>query len=212
MLKIARWIVAAAAVGALVYATVPMIPSSSADAEGSDLTCPAGAKKANLDFTVSDMNGQKVALSSFKGKVIVLDFWATWCPPCKAEIPGFVELQQAYGEKGLQIVGVSVDDTPDKLKPFAAEFKMNYPVLVGLDRDDLQDAYGPMWGIPTTFVISRDGRILPQEFRPGRQGEVRNGYQGAAVVRSGSCSKGSPTLVWPADADWCSAPASKEAP
>jgi len=89
----------------------------------------------------------------------VLDFWATWCPPCKAEIPGFVELQQAYGEKGLQIVGVSVDDTPDKLKPFAAEFKMNYPVLVGLDRDDLQDAYGPMWGIPTTFVISRDGRI-----------------------------------------------------
>jgi peroxiredoxin len=145
MLKIARWIVAAAAVGALVYATVPMIP--------------AGAKKANLDFTVSDMNGQKIALSSFKGKVIVLDFWATWCPPCKAEIPGFVELQQAYGEKGLQIVGVSVDDTPDKLKPFAAEFKMNYPVLVGLDRDDLQDAYGPMWGIPTTFVISRDGRI-----------------------------------------------------
>jgi thiol-disulfide isomerase/thioredoxin len=105
------------------------------------------------------MNGQKVALSSFRGKVIVLDFWATWCPPCKAEIPGFVELQQAYGEKGLQIVGVSVDDTPDQLKPFAAEFKMNYPVLVGVDRDDLQDAYGPMWGIPTTFVISRDGRI-----------------------------------------------------
>ena len=159
MLKIARWVVAAAAVGALVYAMVPMFPSSSADAEGSDLTCPAGAKKANLDFTVADMNGQKVSLASFKGKVIVLDFWATWCPPCKAEIPGFVELQQAYGEKGLQVVGVSVDDTPDKLKPFAEEFKMNYPVLVGLDRDDLQDAYGPMWGIPTTFVISRDGRI-----------------------------------------------------
>jgi peroxiredoxin len=159
MLKIARWIVAAAAVGALVYATVPMIPTSSADAEGPALACPAGAKKANLDFTVSDMNGEKVALSSFKGKVIVLDFWATWCPPCKAEIPGFVELQQAYGEKGLQIVGVSVDDTADKLKPFAAEFKMNYPVLVGVDRDDLQDAYGPMWGIPTTFVIARDGRI-----------------------------------------------------
>ena len=106
MLKIARWIVAAAAVGALVYATVPMIPSSSADAEGPGLTCPAGAKKANLDFTVSDMNGQKIALSSFKGKVIVLDFWATWCPPCKAEIPGFVELQQAYGEKACRSGGV----------------------------------------------------------------------------------------------------------
>ena len=69
------------------------------------------------------------------------------------------QLQQTYGNQGLQIVGVSVDDPVEKLGPFASEFKMNYPVLVGLDREDLQDAYGPMWGIPTTFVISRDGRI-----------------------------------------------------
>ena len=159
MLKIARWLVAAAAVGALVYATVPMMPTSSADAEGSDLTCPAGAKKANLDFTVSDMNGQKVALSSFKGKVIVLDFWATWCPPCKAEIPGFVELQQAYGEKGLQVVGVSVDDTPDKLAPYVKDMKMNYIVLQGLGHDDVQDAYGPIMGIPVSVLISREGKV-----------------------------------------------------
>ena len=111
------------------------------------------------DFSLKTLDGRTLTSADLRGKVTVINFWATWCPPCKAEIPGFVELQQAYGEKGLQIVGVSVDDTPDKLKPFAAEFKMNYPVLVGLDRDDLQDAYGPMWGIPTTFVISRDGRI-----------------------------------------------------
>lgn len=166
MANAVRWLVAAAAVAALVYAMVPALPGPSAlldtdtaaASEASDI-CPANAKTANLDFTVEDMNGRKVQLSDFKGKVIVLDFWATWCPPCKAEIPGFVELQEAYGADGLQIVGVSVDDPPDKLKPFASEFKMNYPVLVGLGRDDLQDAYGPMWGIPTTFLIDRDGRI-----------------------------------------------------
>jgi peroxiredoxin len=159
MVNFVRWIVAAAAVTGLVYATVPSLSQPTADAEGTE--CPAGAKKANLDFVVNDMDGQKVNLASFKGKVIVLDFWATWCPPCKAEIPGFVELQQAYGDKGLQFVGVSVDadDTPALLKAFATEHKMNYPVLVGGDRDDVQDAYGPMWSIPTTFVIARDGRI-----------------------------------------------------
>jgi cytochrome c biogenesis protein CcmG/thiol:disulfide interchange protein DsbE len=155
-----RWVVAAAAVAALVYALIPSLPSPAAVvADGATATCPANAKKANLDFTVKDMNGNSVNLSAFKGKVILLDFWATWCPPCKAEIPGFVELQEAYRDQGLQVLGVSVDDPPDKLKPFASEFKMNYPVLVGLERDDLQDAYGPMWGIPTTYVIARDGRI-----------------------------------------------------
>ena len=162
MSRVVRWVIAAAAVMVLVYTLVPSLPAPSemvgAESAESDV-CPADAKKANLDFTVNDMNGKTVALSSFKGKVIVLDFWATWCPPCKAEIPGFVELQEAYGEKGLQVVGVSVDDPADKLPPFATEFRMNYPVLVGLGRDDLQDAYGPMWGIPTTFLINRDGKI-----------------------------------------------------
>ena len=163
MSRLVRWIIAAAAVTALVYALVPGLPAPSewngTAAAASNGACAANAKKANLDFTVTDMNGKSVSLSSFKGKVIVLDFWATWCPPCKAEIPGFVELQEAYGSQGLQVLGVSVDDTADKLHPFAAEFKMNYPVLVGLGRDDLQDAYGPMWGIPTTFLINRDGKI-----------------------------------------------------
>ena len=163
MPRLARWVIAAAAIAALVYTLVPNLPAPaefvSAAPASSSAVCGADAKPANLDFTVKDMNGKSVALSSFKGKVIVLDFWATWCPPCKAEIPGFVQLQNEYGAKGLQIVGVSVDDTVEKLSPFAAEFKMNYPVLVGLDREDLQDAYGPMWGIPTTYLISRDGKI-----------------------------------------------------
>ena len=164
-----RWLLAVAAVIALVYATVPGMPSllspwteaTDAEAAGSNgpAACPASAKPANLSFTVNDMNGKPVRLSSYKGKVVLLDFWATWCGPCKAEIPNFVSLQQQYGSQGLVVLGVSVDDTVDKLKPFAKELRMNYPVLVGLGRDDVQDAFGPLWGIPTTFLIGRDGRI-----------------------------------------------------
>lgn len=164
MSRAVRWIIAVAAVVALVYSLVPSLPgpaeiASGAESSAASDVCPADARTANLDFTVKDLNGNNVSLASFKGKVIVLDFWATWCAPCKAEIPGFVELQDAYGSQGLQMIGVSVDDKVETLRPFASEFKMNYPVLVGLGRDDLQDAYGPLWGIPTTFVINREGKI-----------------------------------------------------
>lgn len=121
--------------------------------------CPADAKKANLNFTLKDINDKDVALSSLKGKVILLDFWATWCEPCKMEIPWFAEFQTKYGSRGFQAVGVSVDDTVEKLKPYVAKYKMNYPVLLGLNHDDIQNAYGPLWGIPVTAVISRDGKI-----------------------------------------------------
>ena len=72
--------------------------------------CAANGKPAKLNFTFKDVDGRKVSLSAFKGKVIILDFWATWCVPCKAEIPGFIELQKKYGDRGLQIVGLSVDE------------------------------------------------------------------------------------------------------
>ena len=101
----------------------------------------------------------EVKLASLKGKVVLLDFWATWCGPCKIEIPWFIEFQKKYGAAGLQVVGVSIDDTQAKLKPYVAQMKMNYPVLQGLDHDDVQDAYGPMFGVPVTVVISRDGKI-----------------------------------------------------
>jgi len=121
--------------------------------------CPANAKTANLNFTLKDMNGKDVKLSSLKGKVVLLDFWATWCEPCKLEIPWFAEFQSKYGARGFQAVGVSVDDTVEKLKPYVAKFKMNYPVLLGLNHDDIQNAYGPLWGIPVTALISRDGKL-----------------------------------------------------
>jgi thiol-disulfide isomerase/thioredoxin len=154
-----RWIVAA--VGALALALLTLDTSElwfdSALASGG--ACPANAKPANLNFTLKDVQGKNVRLSDYKGKVILLDFWATWCGPCKVEIPWFVEFQNKYGPQGFQVVGVSVDDTVEMLRPYVKDLKMNYPVLLGLHHDDIQDAYGPLWGIPVTTVISRDARI-----------------------------------------------------
>ena len=156
-----RWAIAMAAALALAVLTLNVdLPWDSRPASASaKLACPADAKPANLNFTLKDMDNKPVRLSDFKGKVILLDFWATWCGPCKIEIPWFVEFQKRYGQNGLQVVGVSVDDTLEKLIPYVREMKMNYPVLQGRHHDDLQDAFGPMWGIPVTVLISRDGKV-----------------------------------------------------
>ena len=134
-------------------------PSDAATVAPDRGACMADAKPANLNFTMKDLDGKDVSLSSFKGKVILLNLWATWCGPCKAEIPAFVELQEKYRDKGLVVIGYDLDDPVDKARAFAAEYKINYPVLLGEGKEDLQEAYGPIWGIPSTFVISRDGKV-----------------------------------------------------
>ena len=123
-----------------------------------DLT-PSGKRKVAPAFELKDSEGRAVQLADYKGKVVLLNFWATWCGPCKVEIPHFVEFQEKYGSKGLQIVGISVDDTVDKLTPYVKDMSMNYPVLQGLGHDDVQDAYGPILGIPVSVMISRDGKV-----------------------------------------------------
>ena len=130
--------------------------------EAAEDVCETTGKAADLNFTVKDIKGKDVALSAFKGNVILLDFWATWCPPCKKEIPGFVGLYNTYKPRGFVVVGVSVDDSTSDVKKFVKQFKMNYPVLDGHDREDLQKAFAPMPGFPTTFVIARDGNICFQ--------------------------------------------------
>ena len=144
-----------------VTATVtPAASHDTAASQGEGAACMADAKPANWDFKLKDLDGKEVSLSSFKdpNKVVLLNFWATWCGPCKAEIPGFVELQEKYKDK-LTIIGYSVDDTAELAKKYAAEYKMNYPVLLGEGREDVQDAYGPIWGIPASFIISKDGKV-----------------------------------------------------
>jgi thiol-disulfide isomerase/thioredoxin len=124
--------------------------------------CDAQARPAPLDQTIKDMNGKDVRLADYKGQVLFLNFWATWCGPCKLEIPHFVELQEKYRGQGVAFLGLSVDDTVEKLQPFAQQYKINYPVLVGLGRDDVQESFGPLFGIPVTFIIDRKGNVCRQ--------------------------------------------------
>jgi thiol-disulfide isomerase/thioredoxin len=127
----------------------PLFRSSAADG--------LGVSRAP-DWELKDPEGKLVKSSDFDGKVIILDFWATWCPPCKAEIPGFIELQKKYGAKGLVVVGISLDEEgPSVVKQFMIRFGMNYPVVMG-NLKTMQDFGGK--GLPTTFVIDRSGTIV----------------------------------------------------
>jgi peroxiredoxin len=136
--------------------------------------CSVEDKIANYDFELKDMNGGDVRLSDYEGKVILLDFWATWCAPCKIEIPGFIELYDKYRDQGFEVVGISVDDPVDALRDFAMQLNMNYPVLVGDGRDDVKEAFGPLIGFPTTFIIGRDGTVCSEHvgFAPKAQFEA----------------------------------------
>jgi cytochrome c biogenesis protein CcmG/thiol:disulfide interchange protein DsbE len=104
------------------------------------------------------MDGKPVASSSLKGKVVILDFWATWCPPCREEVPHLVRLQSKYRGQGLEIVGLALDAGGAKdVRPFMDEHDVNYTMLLG--NQDIAKAYGSVQMIPTTFVIDRNGKI-----------------------------------------------------
>ena len=109
------------------------------------------------DFNLTAIDGKKLSLADYKGKVILLDFWATWCTPCRAEIPHFVEMQEKYGPQGFQVVGISMDDDAKPVREFAREYKMNYPIAVGDDK--LAESFGGVLGLPVNFIIDREGRI-----------------------------------------------------
>jgi thiol-disulfide isomerase/thioredoxin len=163
------------------------LPPDSDGVADPDVAADASAvgKPAPLQFTMQDMNGVDVKLASFKGKVILLNFWATWCGPCRAEIPSLVELQKQYGDQ-LVVLGVSIDDPLNKLKPYATEMHMNYPVLVGKDRQDVQDAFGPLFGIPVSVFVDRDGKIWKRHSgiatKEQFDREIKALLQGPAVV------------------------------
>ena len=136
----------AAALLALCVATVPTVHASPVP------PVPAPAWK------LKDPDGKVVTSELFKGKVVVLDFWATWCPPCRAEIPGYVLLQKKYEADGLVFVGISLDtEGPAVVKKFMKDYGINYPIVMA--DDEILGAFAPIQGYPTTFIIDREGRV-----------------------------------------------------
>lgn len=140
--------------------------------EGAEGICSAGARAVNLNLTFQDIHGKPFVLSAYKGKVVLLEFWATWCPPCRKQIPGLIELYNRYRSRGFAVIGVAMDESTSDVKRFAKRLKMNYPILIGAGRDDLEPVFGPL-PLPTSFLIARDGRICAQHdgFTPQEQFE-----------------------------------------
>jgi len=121
----------------------------------------AAVQKNAPNFTLKDSDGKTVSLSDYKGKVVLLNFWATWCGPCKVEIPWFVEFEQKYKDRGFAVLGVSMDEEGwDVVKPYLQKNRMNYRIMVGDDK--IAEAYGGVESLPTTFVVDKDGRIVKQ--------------------------------------------------
>lgn len=115
-------------------------------------------RKPAPDFKLKDSSGQIVKLSDYKGKVVLLNFWATWCGPCTLEIPWFEQFEQQYRSKGFEVLGVSMDeDGWEVVKPYIAEHKINYRVVIG--NDSVGELYGGVDSLPTTFIIDREGRF-----------------------------------------------------
>ena len=169
-----RWIAAAAtALGVALFAVPflrgPEVPAAADEHAGtaaaSGATCSAKGN-ANFNFTLKDSNGATVRLSDYKGKVVLLNFWATWCGPCKVEIPEFVEAYNKYRDKGFVILGVLSEDEPTAkdLQDFMGEFKMNYPVLQA--NAELAESFGPLWALPTSFIIDRQGQVCSKHMGP----------------------------------------------
>lgn len=115
------------------------------------------------DFALQSLDGRTVHLSDFRGKAVLLNFWATWCEPCKLEMPWFVELEKQYGPQGLEVVGVAMDDSgKDNIAKFAKDMGVNYPVLLG--KESVGDEYGGVQYLPTSFYIDRDGKVVQRVF------------------------------------------------
>jgi cytochrome c biogenesis protein CcmG/thiol:disulfide interchange protein DsbE len=147
---------AAALAAVLVFAS--SCGSGSARSEDTVEAANVEERKPAPDFTLKDGEGRDVRLSDFRGKVVLLNFWATWCGPCKIEMPWFVDFQRKYKDRGFSVVAVSLDEEGwEVVRPFAEDLKLNFPVLLG--NDELAEQFGGIQALPTTLIIDKEGRV-----------------------------------------------------
>jgi peroxiredoxin len=127
------------------------------------------------DLQLTLLDGTKVSLADLRGKVVVLNFWATWCVPCREEMPEFVKAQRELGDRGVQFVGIAIDQ-PDKVDAFAAELQLNYPALVGgYGAIELSKAMGNRLGaLPFTVIVNRAGRVAHTQLGPLKDAQLRS--------------------------------------
>jgi len=156
---------------------------------GKYLTKHPGPAAANLsggnvkgalapDFELTSLDGKPVKLSSLRGQAVLLNFWATWCGPCKIEIPWLVDLQKKYGPQGLQILGISMDDGgKDAVEKFTKQMDINYPVAIGNEK--VADAYGGVQALPTSFYVGRDGKVVARGFGLVSRSEMEDNIRAA---------------------------------
>jgi peroxiredoxin len=144
--------------GLVAFALAIALCSCSASSSTNAASKSTRERKPAPEFTLRDANGAFVKLSDYRGKVVLLNFWATWCGPCALEIPWFIEFEQQYKSRAFEVVGISMDDDGwEAVKPYVSEHKMNYRVLLG--DDSVSQLYGGVEALPTTFIIDRDGKI-----------------------------------------------------
>lgn len=125
--------------------------------DAKDTTSKPTIYRSAPNFSRMDLNHKQVNLADYRGKVVLLDFWATWCAPCLAEMPRFVKWQQEYGAHGLQVIGISMDDDAQPVRSAYRKYKLNYPVVMG--DANIGEKYGGIFGLPVTFLIDRSGKI-----------------------------------------------------
>ena len=140
---------------ALVSCGASSEPSESAIAQAAS---DAEQREPAPDFSLRDANNHEVKLSDFQGKVVLLNFWATWCGPCKIEMPWFVEFQRKYRDRGFSVIGVAMDEEGwNVVRPFADRLKLNFPIVIG--NDEVADKYGGIAALPTTYIIDKQGKV-----------------------------------------------------
>lgn len=143
----------------------------------------SGATDRAADFTLTSLDGHAVHLADLRGRIVLVNFWATWCAPCRIETPWLVDLDQRYRSRGLTIIGVSMDDSRDAVPRFAKEYHVEYPILMGTPA--VADAYGGVRFLPQTFLLGRDGTIISRTFgirdKATLEDDVRRALAGATA-------------------------------